>query len=1138
MACTIIPHTSLEQAVSLLAAHLDRHQAGSPLASATVLVQGAVIGRWLATELAARSAHGISAGLDLRPVGAFCRALVAPTAGPDPYGVEALIWTIDAALADAAWLAGLEDGDGLRHAVAALDRAGRHALAVQLAGILDRYQFERPQWIAAWSAGARIAEAPEPPWLRGLWARVRALSGALAPLSVRLQELARALRSGGAPLHGVPPELWLLAPSSLPPLFTELLGALGDGGVAVHILLLVPARHDSMWAALENEREDFDPETTPLDQALSGAHPLLGAYARQAHDLAVLLADAGGGDGRMRTVDLDQLLGEAPAPDAPLLAQLQEQIRAACAGTLLWRGATDHSLSVHRCHSPLREVEALRDALVEELTLAGTAAGGPATRPDQVLVAVTDLPTYAPLLQAVLGDERGDGVAFPVRVVGESAAADPLVTALLSLLALPGSTASLAAVLAPFDAAAVRRRFALGEEDLDTLQHRLVAAGVSWGLDAGQRARATGYAVEEGSWRRGVDRLLQGLIMGPDGVLAGEPGEGVRYAAGAALLGDAPALGGLAVYLELLRRFSDAVGDGTRELAVAEWRTLLFALFDDCAAPESGDEVRALQLLRGALAAIPRTAAAPDLRTIRKHLERMLAQEGSASSWARGGIIVAPLAALRHAPHRFIAVLGLGSDFPSVRPRSAFDPAAARRRRGDLSQRLDARQLFLDLLLAARSRLHLSWSGFAAGDGAEREPAAVVEDLLRYLDQRLVDSGARRLGRAPMLIAHRLHGSSAAYFERAEGELPHSFDALACAAANARRQRDAGAAAPAVARFLTAPSPLPPPSALAPSEMVRWTCDPARAFAESLLALRFSELATLPEHEPITLDGLSRWQLRQRLLAGMLGGDAPDEERLRQDGLLPHGPAGSTALAALRDEAAAIGARVDAALAALALPRAEVLRAVRTVDCALPEGGAPARIAGTVQRCHPRVVVLIHDGKLHGHHLLAGWTLHQLLHADSRARHLDGDLTTLVFGASGPRGGPLCGGFCRFPAAVADPAHWQAIVAALRASWRAPTPCFPDLAYACSDWRNSGQIDAQDLAAHLAAWRAKAEEGDERSLRSELATPKPWHRLLWRGVADPTAATLLADGLGWDWFCEHIWQPAAAAASFAMADAP
>ncbi len=1143
MTFTIIPHTSLEQAVSVLAAHLDRHQAGDPLATTTILVQGAVIGRWLATELAAHSEHGISAGLDLRPVGAFCRSLVAPAAGPDPYALEPLIWSVDAALADGGWLADVADGDGLRQAVAALDRAGRHALAVQLAGILERYQFERPQWISAWSAGQRVPEAADAPWLMPLWARIRAAAGNLAPISGRLEGLARALQSGSAPALRLPEDIWILAPSSLPPLFTRLLLALGEhGGTEVRILHLVPARHESMWTALENEGEHYDPETTPMDAALAGAHPLLGAYARQAHDLAVLLADAG--DGRTRTVDLDRILGRDAVRDPSLLAQIQEQIHQARIGGLALRGRQDRSLTVHRCHSALREVEALRDTLVEALTAGDAAHLEAAIRPDQVLVAVTDLEAYAPLLQAVLGDDRGDGISFSVRVVGESAAADPLVTALLAMLALRGSEAPLEAVLAPFDAPAIRRRFELDEEDLDTVRRRLIAAGVSWGLDGAQRSRATGYDSAEGSWRRGVDRLLQGLISGPDGILAA-PAAGISYAAGARLLGDAPALGGLAVYLELVLRFCAATGDGTAAMPMAEWRPLLFGLLADCADAQSGTEVRCLQLLRGAIAAIPRDAAAPDLRTIRKHIERLLAQEGSASSWSRGGIIVAPLTALRHAPHQLIAVLGLDSSFPGASIRSAFDPAAGRRRRGDLSRRLDGRQLFLDLLLAARTRLHLSWTGFSASDGSEREPSAVIEDLLRFLDQQLRGSPDGAPGRQAVLIKHHLHGSNAAYFDGSSAGLPRSFDVLACAAAAARRSRDGGGGIPSATRFLTAPATMAPPPTLSPEELIAWTCDPAREFAQTVLGLDFHQLEASPEHEPITLDALDSWHLRQQLLDGLLAGREPDEERLRQDGLLPHGAVGANDLAAIRAQAAAILGRVDAALGAFAIPRPELLAAVTAVDCALPGAGPRQRIAGTIPRCHARVCLRVHEGPLKGRHLLAGWALHQLLHADSRAHCREAAVTTLLIGAPAkPKANTLLWrGSCSFAPADATAAHWAVIVQALRASWRWPSPIFPELANACSDWRNPGQLDGRVLEQHLEAWRAGVEEDDDGFVRSELATPRAWTRLLWRGVEDPTAAAGPAGRsavdpaalVDWPWFLAQLWHPAAAAARF---DAP
>ena len=77
----------------------------------------------------------------------------------------------------------------------------------------------------------------------------------------------------------------------------------------------------------------------------------------------------------------------------------------------------DRSVRVHDCHSPRRELEALRDALLDAF------AEVPGLRPSDVLVLVPDLATYAPLVDAVFEAESATGgaahqaVRLPVHVV-------------------------------------------------------------------------------------------------------------------------------------------------------------------------------------------------------------------------------------------------------------------------------------------------------------------------------------------------------------------------------------------------------------------------------------------------------------------------------------------------------------------------------------------------------------------------------------------------------------------------------------------------------------------------------------------------------------------------------------------------
>jgi hypothetical protein len=173
------------------------------------------------------------------------------------------------------------------------------------------------------------------------------------------------------------------------------------------------------------------------------------------------------------------------------------------------------------------------------------------------------------------------------------------------------------------------------------------------------------------------------------------------------------------------------------------------------------------------------------------------------------------------------------------------------------------------------------------------------------------------------------------------------------------------------------------------------------------------------------------------------------------------------------------------------------------------------------------VALNLHSGKLKGKHLLAAWILHQILNAEARQAGRSG-ITTVLVGQRKERSAkarkpekPLDSGRLRFLPKDATESAWAAIGTALRHSWQRPLPIFPELIAACWDWEKNEDYNYETLAEHLEAWRLGAEEDSRES--NELATPKAWTRLIWRGIDNPVQ----------DWksqFLDPLWIPAVRAA--------
>ena len=210
-------------------------------------------------------------------------------------------------------------------------------------------------------------------------------------------------------------------------------------------------------------------------------------------------------------------------------------------------------------------------------------------------------------------------------------------------------------------------------------------------------------------------------------------------------------------------------------------------------------------------------------------------------------------------------------------------------------------------MAAAQDVFYLSWLGANPADGSAREPSPLVSDLLQVAADRHADA---RAARRQLVLHHPLQPFSPTAFG-ADGDDRHfsyraQWQAAAAHGQVARR-------APLPPWMAPAAGPLPVPveatSELSLEALRGFLLDPAAQFLRQRLHLRLPRLEGLGEDlEPLQAPerGLERMQLQQAVFDARLRGhgEAAMQASLRARGLLPSGPPGRRALAAVMAEVA------------------------------------------------------------------------------------------------------------------------------------------------------------------------------------------------------------------------------------------
>jgi exodeoxyribonuclease V gamma subunit len=883
---------------------------------------------------------------------------------PDGFDRGVLAWRIEALLRRL-------EGDTFRPLLGYMQgrNAGlkRFQLAGRLADVFDQYQIWRPDMLSGWDAGRLSSTHPSEPWQMALWQLLGAQAAEDVPhRGILLRQVIASLQGGGDFAGLLPERISVFGLHSMPQLFLDYLQALA-AHCDVHLYLLSPCRH--YWGDIDSRRKRLRSRLEQIEKGIAveatqeerERHPLLASLGWQGRDFQEML---------LNTVDFELEFksfedpAEGPAPT--LLQRLQSDLLQDSADS--GRQATDDgSILFVSCHSRLREVQVLKDHILDQLHR------NPTLELREIIVMAPDIQDYAPLIPAIFDDIQHSIADRSLR--GQNGTLE----AFLHFLSLFDGRFGWVEVLDLLKNEAVHPGFDLSAADLDNLQHWVTDAGIRWGLSGGQR-RETGLPdFVENSWSAGLARLLMGYAIDTDefvdGILPYTAIEGV----------EARALGGLCRFIGIVEQ---AQADFGHNRSLSQW-SALFIGFAELLFGTGGDED--LLEVRQILLALGETCGGfhsdpVELQVVRAWIEQAAQERKASSGFLKGSLTFCSMLPMRSVPFRLVCLLGLNDrEFPRNDLYATFNlMAPPRSRPGDRSFRLDDRYQFLEAVLAARTTLYISFIGRSIRSNAVIPPSVVVTELLDFLqDAYGID--------APV-VEHPLHPFSRRYFS-GEQERLFSYSRYACETA-ARFQQPQEPAGGWWSGELDRK-----PQQIALGDLLTFFSHPQRWFVRNCLGIRLNRDQDLPEErELFAVTGLDAYQSDQRMVAHCLAGEDSQElfRRLKAEGRWAQATPGQLSFAGRYHEIKEFAEVIPG----LAMGRR---LAEQQIDC---EAGG-YRLVGSLSNIYDGGVLLARYADLKGKDLLAGWLHHLLLTrirgADCCTRVLGRDgLISFVGAAQGP----------------------------------------------------------------------------------------------------------------------------------------
>jgi len=840
-----------EALAELLLENLAKEGTGAPFHTSTVLVRNQGMATWLRQRIAKQT--GLAMLVDFPQPNSFLQGLI----DEKSIQLEELKWPIYELLPT---LLEIPEFSILKTYLSSSTTEieaslKRYQLSSQIAALYDKYLLYRPEWITAWNAGESISTfSSHEPWQRILW-----LELTKNDIQHWSQNLLAAEKL--AIESELPSALHVFGISNFAPIYVRFLYLLSQQ-IPVHIYWMNPVSIDEgYWEDAPTKRQWTMAEAFDESSILIEGNPLLASFGRMGREFVHTLY---GGETGNTEIHNFQPQDTTHPTATNSLQQLQHSIfdrRPMSEDTSI-----DSSLAVHSCHTPLRELETLKDYLLQ------LAEKSPLDTGD-VIVLCPDIASYAPSIEAVFGAlQRQKEFYLPYRISDRSAPVnEPAIAAVAQLFDLNKKRFTNREALDLLSVPAIAEHLNLSEQDLGTIRQWVTQSGIRWGFDFKHiREIAPDCKDSTWTWRDGLDRLLLGYAMPCKeltlwrNILPYHDIEG----------SSTRLLGALCSFVEWCAAIRNQLRD-KRSLedwvaATKEWIDLGFSKSPD-AQQSIQPLLQVLEKLHDQSLLIEETIPSD---VFAEHLKDYLNDSSPAFGFLNGSITFCETKPMRAIPARVICLLGMNHDaFPRTSSDAQFDLTKDSRQAGDRSTRDDDCYFFLEAILSARENLYFSYVGTSIKDGEARPPSTAL--------QTLIDTTP---GLAKAVVREKLHAYDPAYFL----EVPSSHDAhLMQAAVTLGSTKESKEPRAEVSVTLDEN-----PTHIDLDDFISGlTRSTSHFLKKSLQARRHYYDAPLEEDESLEINGLVGWGLKNQLLKSRHF-DPAHESAWRQQGLIPSGEFG------------------------------------------------------------------------------------------------------------------------------------------------------------------------------------------------------------------------------------------------------